>query len=333
MSAYAPLIDAFGRVHTDLRLSITDRCNIRCTYCMPAGTIQFQPREQLLSYEEIVRFVRIGTRMGISSVRITGGEPLVRAEVSRLVEMLKQVHALRDIALTTNGLLLADQAAALKSAGLNRLNISLDTLSEETFERISRRPGLARVLEGIAAAQQVGFDKIRLNAIAIRNLTEPDVLPLVQFARRRQLELRFIEFMPLDADAAWRSEQVLSGADIRRLIEAEHGPLEPVHGGDRSQPATDFAYRDGGGRVGFINPVTQPFCGDCNRLRLTSEGQVRNCLFSTEEADVRQLLRSGASDEQIADVVRQCVALKKPGHGMDSPEFLRPRRAMYQIGG
>ncbi len=333
MSVLPPLVDGFGRVHTNLRLSITDRCNIRCTYCMPAGSVKFQPREQLLTYEEIVRFVRIVTCMGITTVRITGGEPLVRAKVSRLVGMLSQIETLRDIALTTNGLLLAEQASALKAAGLRRLNISLDTLSEETFLRISRRSGLSNVLEGIAAAQQVGFDKIRLNALAMRRVTEPDILPLARFARERGLELRFIEFMPLDADDAWQSERVLSGATIRAVIESEFGCLEPIRDGDPSQPATDYAYRDGKGRVGFINPVTQPFCGDCNRLRLTSEGQVRNCLFSTNEVDARQLLRAGGSDEQIAELVRRCVADKKPGHGIDSPDFLRPRRAMYQIGG
>jgi len=228
--------------------------------------------------------------------------------------------------------MLADQVTGLRKAGLNRLNISLDTLQEETFFKISRRHGLDRVLAGITAAQRAGFDKIRLNAIAIQNLTEPEIIPLATFARERGLELRFIEFMPLDADGKWQSSDVLTGAAIRERIEEHFGPLTSVPT-TPSQPATDYEYGDGVCRVGFINPISQPFCGDCNRLRLTCEGQVRNCLFSTEESDVRQMLRGGGSDLQIAEVVRRCVADKKPGHGIDEEEFLRPNRAMYQIGG
>ncbi len=250
-----------------------------------------------------------------------------------LVAKLAHVPGIRDVALTTNGILLAEQAQALKRAGLSRLNISLDSLDRETFFRIARREGLEQVLEGIFAAQRVGFRKIKLNAVAIRGLTEPDVVPLGRFAREHGLEMRFIEFMPLDADGNWNAEQVLSGQRIREMLEAGIGPLVPRMAEDPSQPATDFEFTDGGGRIGFINPVTQPFCHRCNRLRLTAEGQVRNCLFSTEEWDARALLRSAASDDDLVELLRTSVGAKKAGHGINSEAFLKPERAMYQIGG
>jgi GTP 3',8-cyclase len=328
-----PLVDRFGRTHTDLRISVTDRCNIRCFYCMPAENVRFKPRSEILTFEEIERFVQVVARLGIRKLRLTGGEPLVRRDLSRLVARLARVPGIDDLALTTNGILLAEQAADLKAAGLARLNVSLDTLNPETFERISRRQGLERVLAGIEAARQVGFEKIRLNAIAIRGVTEPEIVPLARFARELHVELRFIEFMPLDADAKWDNAQVLSGDEILRAIEAGVGPLEPLPVENPHQPATDYRYRDGGGRVGFINPVTHPFCGDCNRLRLTAEGQVRNCLFSIEEWDARRLLRGGATDDDLAELVRACVAAKRAGHGINSDEFLKPERAMFQIGG
>jgi cyclic pyranopterin phosphate synthase len=235
--------------------------------------------------------------------------------------------------MTTNGLLLAEQAAALRQAGLDRLNISLDSIREETFQRITRREGVARVLEGIVAARQVGFEKIRLNAVAIRGITEPEIVPLAQFARENRVELRFIEFMPLDADENWDATQVLTGNEIRDALQHAFGPLRPAHREDTSQPAVDYQYADGLGRVGFINSVSEPFCGDCSRLRLTAEGQVRNCLFAASEWDARRLLRSGASDEELAALVLDCVGAKKAGHGLDSLEFLRPGRAMFQLGG
>ncbi len=327
------LIDSFGRTHNNLRISVTDRCNIRCFYCMPAEHVEFRPREELLTFEEMARFVRIATRLGVDKIRLTGGEPLVRHDVPTLVKMLVEIPRIRDIALTTNGILLAEQAADLKAAGLHRLNVSLDALSEKTFEQIARRKGLQRVLDGIFAAQQVGFDRIRLNAVSIRGLTEHEVVPLAKFARRHGLELRFIEYMPLDAERHWNHDQVLSGAEVRRIIHEEVGLLEALPVDDPSQPATDFQYTDGGGRVGFINPVTEPFCGNCNRLRLTAEGQVRNCLFSTVEWDARALLRGGGTDDEIAALVVECVGAKKIGHGIDTPQFVRPQRAMYQIGG
>jgi len=333
MSIAGPLVDSFGRVHSDLRVSVTDRCNIRCFYCMPAGTVTFRPRHELLSFEEIARFVRVAAQLGVRKLRLTGGEPLVRHSLAELVRMLANVPGIEDIALTTNGILLDEQAAALKAAGLRRLNVSLDTLDHARFEQIARREGLDRVLAGIVAAREVGFEKIKLNAVAIRHLTEEDVVPLARFARRHRLELRFIEFMPLDADDAWQADQVFAGEDIRRLLEAKIGRLVPCAMEDASQPATDYDFADGGGRIGFINPVTQPFCATCNRLRLTAEGQIRNCLFSTVEWDARAALRSGASDEELADLIRDCVAAKRRAHGINSDEFVRPERAMYQIGG
>ena len=333
MTNHAPLVDSFGRIHTNLRLSVTDRCNIRCFYCMPADGIQFQPREKLLSYEEMHRFVRIVGEMGVDKIRITGGEPLVRADLPVLIQMLSGLPQIHDIALTTNGMLLAEHAADLKLAGLQRLNISLDTLSEETFQHISRRTGLQQVIDGIGTAMDVGFDKIRLNAIAIKDLTEPDVIPLAKFSRERNLELRFIEFMPLDAEDRWETENVLTGAEIRSIIESEFGTLSPAARTDASQPSVDYRYEDKNCFVGFINPVSEPFCGDCNRLRLTCEGQVRSCLFSTEEWDARELLRNGGSDSEIGDLIVDCVANKKRGHLIDSDGFQKPERAMYQIGG
>ena len=327
------LVDRFGRVHTDLRISVTDRCNIRCFYCMPSDNVVFRPRSELLRFEEMERFVRVTTRLGINKVRITGGEPLVRNELWRLIRQLAAIPNIDDIALTTNGILLAEQAQALKDAGLSRLNVSLDTLDEETFRKFARRDGLDRVLDGIAAAQRVGFTNTRLNAIAIRGLSEVEVLPLVRFARRHSLELRFIEFMPLDADGNWRADDVLTGAEIRRQIEAEFGALIAVDRNDPGQPALDYQFAAGGGRIGFINPVTQPFCGDCDRLRLTAEGQIRNCLFSKEEWDARSLLRSDADDEELMTLIRAAVGAKKAGHGIDQDDFVRPSRAMYQIGG
>lgn len=326
------LVDSFGRVHTSLRISVTDRCNIRCFYCMPREDVQFLPRGDILSFEEITRFARIVAGMGVHKLRLTGGEPLVRADLPKLVASLSAIEGIDDLALTTNGLLLAAQAHALRNAGLMRVNISLDTLDEATFQRISRRRGLDRVLAGVEAAQRAGFDSIRLNAIAIRGLSEADIVPLAAFARDRALELRFIEYMPLDADGQWDSQKVLAGDRVRQKLENEFGPLAPIERTDPSQPAVDYQFA-GGGRIGFINPVTKPFCGDCNRLRLTAEGQIRNCLFSTVEWDARGVMRNGGSDREIADLVRECVAAKKPGHGIDSPEFLRPQRAMYQIGG
>jgi GTP 3',8-cyclase len=327
------LVDRFGRVHTNLRISVTDRCNIRCFYCMPAENVRFRPKAEILTFEEIERFTRVAVELGVTKLRLTGGEPLVRHRLSDLVQRLAAIPGVEDLALTTNGILLDQQAAALKRAGLRRLNISLDALREEVFEEIARRPGLDKVLEGIQAAIVAGFKRIRLNAVSIRGLTESEIVPLAQFARQHGLELRFIEYMPLDADGKWSHDDVLSGDEVRAMIEDRVGALAPAGDQDPSQPATDYEYRDGSGRVGFINSVTHPFCSACDRLRLTAEGQIRNCLFSTVEWDARAVMRTGGTDEQLAELLRSCVAAKKVGHGIDTPDFVRPERAMYQIGG
>ncbi len=330
------LIDAFGRVHTDLRISVTDRCNLRCTYCMPLE-VAFKPREELLSYEEIVRVVHVAARLGIRTLRLTGGEPLVRADVDELVRQLATVPGIDEIALTTNGLLLAEQAEPLRRAGLDRLNVSLDSLREDVFEKIARRRGLERVLAGLAAAKAAGFRRIRINAVSIRGLTEGEIVPLARFCRREGFHLRFIEFMPLDAEEGWSDRQVLSGADVRHILEREVGPLVTAARPDDGQPAIDYDWADGQGSVGFIDPVTQPFCDRCDRLRLTADGQFRNCLFSTAEWDARGVLRAdGDPDEvetRLAALLRDCVTAKRQAHGIGTPAFARPQRAMYQIGG
>ncbi len=331
MSRPAVLVDSFGRRHTDLRISVTDRCNLRCTYCMPAEAI-FRPREELLAYEEIARVAAVAAGLGVHTIRLTGGEPLLRRDLAALVALLVAVPGIDEVAVTTNGLLLAEQAHDLAAAGLRRLNVSLDSLREDVFERIARRRGLDRVLAGLAAARRAGFAAIRINAVSIRGLTEDEIVPLARFCRREGFHLRFIEFMPLDAEEAWDRSQVLSGADVLAILEREIGPLVAETAGDPGQPAVDYRWADGG-RVGFIDPVTRPFCDRCDRLRLTADGQFRNCLFSTTEWDVKRLLRGGGTDAEIATLLRECVAAKKAAHGIDTPEFARPARAMYQIGG
>ena len=332
MIAGGPLIDGFGRVHTDLRISVTDRCNLRCTYCMPLETT-FKPRDELLSYEEIARVAAVAAGLGVRTIRLTGGEPLVRRDLHELVRLLAATPGIAEVSLTTNGLLLAEQAAGLRAAGLERLNVSLDSLREEVFEKIARRSGLDRVCAGLAAARAAGFRGIRINAVSIRGLTEDEIVPLAAFCRREGFHLRFIEFMPLDAEEGWSKPQVLSGAEVREILEREIGPLVPVAMADPGQPAVDWRWEDGGGLVGFIDPVTQPFCSRCDRLRITADGQFRNCLFSTTEWDVRSLLRSGGTAAEVAALLRECVAAKRAAHGIDTPGFERPARAMYQIGG
>lgn len=333
MPTTGPLVDRLGRVHTNLRVSVTDRCNIRCFYCMPLEGVVFKSREELLTFEEIEQFVRVAVTLGINEVRLTGGEPLVRHDLPELVAKLAAIDGLSDLALTTNGILLAEQARSLKAAGLDRLNVSLDSLSEATFQKISRRSGLQRVLDGIFAARGAGFDNIRLNAVAIRGLTEGEIVPLAEFAREHDFELRFIEFMPLDAENHWEQQQVLTCGEIRQMLEARFCPLIASKRTDPAQPAVDFHFADGRGSIGFINPVSHPFCNACNRLRLTAEGQVRNCLFSTTEWDAREIMRRGGSAGELEQLVRECVWHKHPAHGVGATDFERPARAMYQIGG
>ncbi len=324
MPIHGPLVDSFGRVHSDLRVSVTDRCNVRCVYCMPAETVHFQPRSEILSFEELERFVRVAAQLGVEKLRLTGGEPLLRPDLHQLVARLAGVPGIREITLTTNGILLTEQARDLRQAGLQRLNISLQALDREAYRRITRRDDFQRVLSGIFAAREAGFEKIKLNTVAVRGLSDGEILPLARFAREHDFELRFIEFMPLDADQTWDNAQVISGEEIRQLIEEHVGPLEPLDIVDASQPATDYRFVDGLGRIGFINSVTQPFCGDCNRLRLTAEGQVRNCLFAVDEWNARGLLRGGGSDESLAELIRACVAANAPATASTATNFFAP---------
>jgi cyclic pyranopterin phosphate synthase len=328
----SPLLDSYGRPHNNLRISVTDRCNIRCVYCMPEK-VTFLPRAELLTFEEIERFVRIAVTLGIDKVRLTGGEPLVRRDLPRLVERLAAISGLRDVGLTTNGILLAPVAQTLYNAGLRRINVSLDTLDPAKFQELTRRPGLEQVLEGIIAAKQTGFDPVKVNAVAIRGSTENDVVPLGKFAREHGLELRFIEYMPLDAGHQWERAKVLFASDIIEILEKGIGLLVPAPNRDPRAPALDYDYADGGGRVGFIASVSRPFCLSCNRIRLTSDGKLRNCLFSLDETDIRCLLRGGADDQQIAQGVRDCVASKWEGHEINTARFIQPERLMHAIGG
>lgn len=328
----SPLVDTFGRVHKNLRISVTDRCNIRCFYCMPE-TVKFLPHRQILSFEEIERIVRIAAATGVDRVRITGGEPLVRSELHKLVAMIRNIDGIVDIAMTTNAILLEDQAKPLKDAGLDRLNISLDTLDPQRFQQIARRKGLDKVLRGIDRAKQEGFRDIRLNAVALAGITETEIVPLAQFARDKELTLRFIEFMPLDGDQSWQNDQVISGESIREVVSSKVCTLMPSEETIRSQPAIDYHYTDGRGRIGFINSVSAPFCGACDRLRITADGRLRNCLFGTQEWNLIQPLRDGGTDNDVLEMIRLGIQKKKAGHGTDDVEFQRPQRAMYQIGG
>jgi cyclic pyranopterin phosphate synthase len=295
--------------------------------------VEFLPRAQLLSFEEIERFVRVAAPLGIDKLRLTGGEPLVRRDLPLLIEKLAAIPGIKDIGLTTNGILLAPAARALRDAGLERINISLDTMDPAKFERLTRRTGFEQVIEGILAAKEAGFHPVKVNAVAIRNMTEDDVGPLARFCRQNGLELRFIEYMPLDAGHQWEREKVLFAADILEILTRDVGPLAPVENQDPRAPALDYEYRDGGGKVGFIASVSRPFCMSCNRLRLTADGKLRNCLFSLEETDVRALIRGGASEEAIMRAIRECVASKWEGHEINTARFIQPERLMHSIGG
>lgn len=327
------LVDAFGRLHTDLRVSVTDRCTLRCTYCMPLDA-RFRPTAELLTFDEIVRVTTVAARQGIRTVRITGGEPLLRPGLPALVARLVALEGIEEVALTTNGLLLAEQAADLRDAGLSRVNVSLDAIDDEGFRRTARAGGLDRVLAGLAAARRAGFGTIRVNAVSLRGFTETQAVPLARFCRDEGHHLRFIEFMPLDAESGWSDTRVLAGGDVRAILEAALGPLERLPSRDPGQPAVDWRWPDGT-VVGFIDPVSNPFCASCDRLRLTADGQFRNCLFSTTEWDVRAVLRGGATevDAAVADLLLRCIAAKRAGHGIGEAGFERPARAMYQIGG
>ena len=328
-----PLIDRFGRRHDSIRISVTDRCNIRCFYCMPEVGAVFAPRERLLTFEEIHRLATILVgRCGVRDIRLTGGEPLVRRDLPILIQMLADLEGLEDLSLTTNGILLTEHAEALRRAGLRRLNISLDTLDAETFRKISRRDELSRVIAGIDAAIEQGFDSIKLNALAIRGISESEVVRLIEFATSRSVAIRFIEFMPLDTDRVWQRSSVLSGDELLAIVADHFGAVQVRPRANPSQPAEEFELA-GGGRLGIIRSVTAPFCGACNRLRITADGSIRNCLFAQDELPLRDLLRGGATDEQLIDVFRQSVDAKHASHGMSDADFRAPDRPMYSIGG
>ncbi|SRR5581483_2199325 len=327
------LIDSFGRIHNNLRISVTDRCNIRCFYCMPERDVDFVDRRQILDFEEIERFTRIAVGLGVNKLRVTGGEPLVRRGLPVLISRLASIPGVQDLALTTNGVLLSELAQPLHDAGLRRLNVHLDTLDRNRFFQITRRDDLDRVLRGIETARRLGFSPIKLNAVAVKNLLEPDIVPLARYARDNGFEVRFIEFMPLDAQHLWDRSKVLLAEDIIRMLSSEIAELIPILDRDPRAPALEYRYADGIGRVGFIASISRPFCQNCNRLRLTADGKLRYCLFAIEETDVRGLLRGGASDADIAAVIRSTVAAKWEGHEINSPVFVAPPRPMYSIGG
>jgi cyclic pyranopterin phosphate synthase len=327
------LIDTFGRIHDNLRVSLTDRCNIRCFYCMPETDAKFERREELLNFEEIERFVSIAARLGVRKVRLTGGEPLLRKNVSTLVRKLVAIEGIEDLALTTNGVLLAQQAEELYDAGLRRINVHLDTLDRARFKQITRRDDLDRVIEGIETCRRLGYGPIKINVVAVKNLMEPDVVPLARFGRERGIEIRYIEFMPLDSQGLWDRGRVLLADDILAMLEREIGPLEEIPDGDPRAPATEYRFTDGIGRVGFIASVSRPFCLNCNRLRITADGHLRYCLFALEETDLRALIRGNAPEEEIAAAIAGCVRGKWLGHEINSTRFVAPPRPMYSIGG
>jgi len=331
-----PLVDSYGRVHRDLRVSVTDRCNFRCSYCMPEEGMQWLPRSDVLTFEEIERIARVCVEhFGVDSVRLTGGEPTVRAHLPVLVG---KIAALRtpdgvpvDVALTTNGATLRSQATDLRDAGLRRVNISLDTLRRDRFVELTRRDELDHVLDGIDAACEAGLDPVKINVVVMRGVNDDEILDLARFGRDRGVTMRFIEWMPLDADQSWRSDAVVSQDEIVAAVGAEY-PVDPLVRGH--QPAERFAYRDGHGEIGVIPSVTRPFCGSCDRIRLTADGQLRSCLFAVDEVDLRALVRDGvSSDDDVAGAVRRCVAGKWAGHMIGQVTFVRPRRSMSQIGG
>ena len=327
------LIDTFGRLHDNLRISVTDRCNIRCFYCMPEVGVKFMRHEEILSYEEIERFVRVAASLGVTKLRITGGEPLVRKNLPTLIAKLAAIPNIKDIAMTTNGVLLGPMAQELYDAGLRRLNIHLDTLDRARFEQITRRDDLAKVLDGLETARRIGFGPIKINAVAVKNLVEPDIVPLARFGREHGYEIRYIEFMPLDAQSLWDRRKVLMADDMIAMLSSEIGPLVEIPDADPRAPALEYGFADGVGRVGFIASISRPFCLNCNRLRLTSDGQIRYCLFAVEETDVKTLLRNGSNDEAIADAIRANVSKKWLGHEINTSQFVPPPRPMYSIGG
>ena len=334
-----PLYDGHDRRIADLRVSVTDRCNFRCQYCMPAEGLPWMERAEILRFEEIERLVGLLCEMGIEEVRLTGGEPLVRRDFPVLAAKLSRIPGLRDLSVTTNGYLLERDADALAAAGIQRLNVSIDSLQRDRFYAMTRRDSLPQVLRGLeAAAKRPELRPIKVNAVALRGFTEQEALPFAEFAREHEFQVRFIEFMPLDGDHAWSPDQVLTGEELREIIDRAH-PLEELPR-EPSATARVFRFRDtpqggtgGRGEIGFINPVSEPFCSDCNRIRLTADGKLRTCLFSLHETDLRAPLRDGASDDELEQIVRAAVWRKELKHHVNEPGFRQPVRTMSAIGG
>lgn len=332
-SVWGPLVDSFGRVHRDLRLSVTDRCNFRCTYCLPAEGATFRPRADLLTVDELVRVASVARRLGITSVRITGGEPLVRPGLVSLVEQLDRL-GFEDISLTTNAVRLGPMAGELAMAGLRRVNVSCDSLRPDRFAAIRRRGSLGPVLAGMDAAEAAGLAPLKVNVVVMAGVNDDEVVDFADFARRTGRQVRFIEFMPLDEERQWDRAQVVPARQVLQAIDARW-PLRAVEGSAQSAaPAVDYRFADGApGGIGVVASVTEPFCGRCDRIRVTADGALRNCLFSDDERSLRAALRSGGTDDDLAGLFHQAVAVKRAGHAMDEPGFLRPRRSMSMIGG
>ena len=327
------MLDRFGRIHTNLRISVTDVCNFRCIYCMPED-MTFMPDAALMTFDEILHLARIFVALGTNKVRITGGEPLVRPGVPALIRQLTQLEGLKDISLTTNGIGLIKQAQALYDAGLRRINVSLDTLNEEKFEQMTRRKVLSRVLEGLKAAHKCGFNPIKINAVAMRGFTDDEIVDLATFARQNDYQLRFIEFMPLDADDVWGRNMYIPGKEIIGKINAVY-PLTPVtqDGDAKSDTAQRYRFSDSENEVGVISSVSEPFCENCNRVRLTADGKFRTCLFSLTETDLLTPLREGVPDKAIMELILDAVAQKEAGHKINAADFIKPERNMSRIGG
>ena len=327
------LVDRFNRIATNLRVSVTDVCNLRCTYCM-SEDMQFIDESKIMTFDEIDRLIRIAVSLGVNKVRITGGEPLVRRNLPDLISRVLEINGIQDVSLTTNGIGLAKQAQALYDSGLRRINVSLDTLSKAKFQQITRRKALTKVLDGLKEASRCGFNPIKVNAVTMRGFTEEEVVELVSFARDNSYEMRFIEFMPLDADDIWGRNMFVPKKELVDKI-GEHYPLELVESDSnlKHETAKNYQFKDGLGKVGFISSVSEPFCNDCNRVRLTADGKFRNCLFATEETDLLTALRKGVSNEIIAEMMVESVAKKEAGHLINSVDFVKPERNMSMIGG
>lgn len=324
------LVDSFGRVVRKMRISVTDRCNFRCVYCMPEGDIPWLPKDHLLTFEEICRVTAVAARLGVDNLRLTGGEPLVRREIPTLVRMLRAVPGVRKIAMTTNAYYLPQYAEALKEAGLDGVNISLDTLDREKFYEMTRRDYFDQVIEGIEAATRAGLAPVKINAVIMRGYNDDEIPRFLEWGRRKGLQIRFIEFMPLNGDGPWSRDRVVPVDEL--LAKArEVGEFE-AKGNDPSAPAREYAFKDGG-EFGIIPTISKPFCGQCDRIRLTADGKIRNCLFALEEHDVRDVIRSGGSDDDLVDALLKSVWAKWEGHMVNQAGFVKPERAMYAIGG